>query len=428
MNDHMQRRVVITGMGIISPIGHNVNDYGQSLKIGQNGIEYLENLSKPAISVKIGAKISNFSFESIIQQYTLLGEEILQKAKHCTWRLPYAIQCSVLSALEAWIDARLNKVTISPDRFGIIIAGSNLTMNFQYDLYQKFFQSFEYITPSYALHYMDTDHVGILSEVFDIRGEGFTVGGASASGNVGILKGYQLIQLGVVDACMVVGSIADLSPMELQGFYNIGAMGGKRFHDQPEKACRPFDKDHEGFIYGQASGCLILESLESAKKRDIHILAEILGASLILDGNRLSNPNEDGEVRAMEFALNQAKVKAEDVDYINAHGSSSQLGDETEIRAIRRVFKKNLSRVWINSTKGLIGHCLYSAGVVEAIAVIIQIRDRFVHPNINLDNPIDDECRFNRAISTQADINIAMSNSFGFGGINTSILLKRAVL
>jgi malonyl-ACP decarboxylase len=155
---------------------------------------------------------------------------------------------------------------------------------------------------------MDTDHIGTISEIFNIAGEGFTVGGASASGNIGIIKGFQMIQLGIVDACIVVGALADLTNMELQGFYNIGAMGGKTFHDKPEKACRPFDRDHEGFIYGQASGCLILESFESAQKRNIPLLAEMLGGSIILDSNRLSDPNENGEIKAMESALKQAGI------------------------------------------------------------------------------------------------------------------------
>jgi malonyl-ACP decarboxylase len=415
-------------MGVVSSIGQNVKEFGAALKKGRSGIGWLRNSSEPSMSVKIGAEIRDFSFKSGLQQYSYSqpGEDTLQKADQCARRSPFPVQASVLSALEAWQGAQLHRKKISPHRLGLVITGNNLNQRYPFGLYQKIRQSPEYLNPRYALHFMDTDHLGTLSEIFKIQGEGFTVGGASASGNVGILKSYQLIQWGVVEACMVVGGLTDLSPLELQAFYNLGAMGGKRFGQEPKKACRPFDNDHEGFIYGQAAGCLILESLESSGKRGVRALAEILGGSLVLDGNRLSNPSEDGETRAMESALIQSKVNANQVDYLNTHGTSSPLGDETEIRAARRVFKENLSHVWMNATKGLTGHCLCSAGVVEGIATIIQMKEGFVHPNINLENPIDKECRWVGPVSTPADIQISMSNSFGFGGINSSVILGKA--
>jgi malonyl-ACP decarboxylase len=425
------RRVVVTGMGVISAIGKNVSEFSYSLKIGHSGIGYRNKTSEPSISANIGADIRNFSFESAIEQYSLIPGfpiELMERARQCSRRAPFALQCSVSAALEAWEQARLDKAEIDPQRMGIIVAGNNLTQNIQYQLHQKFQKAPEYLAPSYALQYMDTDQVGTLSEILGIHGEGFTVGGASASGNIGIIKACQLIKSGVVDVCVVIGPLTDLSPMELSGFYNLGVMGGKRFDDQPEKACRPFDRDHEGFIYGQASGCLIIESLELAQKRRIPVLAEILAGSLVLDGNRLADPSEDGEVRAMLSAIDQARIDVNSVDYLNTHGTSTPLGDETEIKAIRRIFNENLPRLWINSTKGLTGHCLSAAGVVECIATIIQMQAGFVHPNINLENPIDPECLFGKATSSQADIKIAMSNSFGFGGINTSIILKKEPL
>lgn len=329
-----------------------------------------------------------------------------------------------IRGFRSYVQAQLFQTPIVRDKIGLIVAGSNLTNCVQASFFPKFQQDPEYLSPMYALLFMDTDHIGTISEIFNIAGEGFTVGGASASGNIGIIKGFQMIQLGIVDACIVVGALADLTNMELQGFYNIGAMGGKTFHDKPEKACRPFDRDHEGFIYGQASGCLILESFESAQKRNIPLLAEMLGGSIILDSNRLSDPNENGEIKAMESALKQAGITVQDVDYINTHGTSSPLGDATELSAIKKVFKEETARVWVNATKGITGHCLFSAGVVEAIASVIQMRVGFIHPNINLENPIESDFRFAGNTSTTAQIKTAISNSFGFGGINTCIVLR----
>lgn len=421
----MYQGIVVSGMGIISSIGKNIEDFEKSLKEGYCGIGSLDYLEDTGVSVTIGAQIKDFDFESISRHHieNMEGyETVILNSKKYTRRSPYPVQCSVLSALEAWSQAKLSD--IPSEKVGLIVAGNNLTQNLQYQLHNRFQQVPEYLTPTYAIQYMDTDQLGTISEIFKIHGEGFTVGGASASGNVGLIKGYQLIKMGIVDACMVVGSMAELSPMEIQGFYNIGAMGGKVFNNQPEKACRPFDEKHEGFIYGQASACIILESVESAQKRNAPFLAEMMGGAVVLDGNRLTNPNEKGEAESMKIALNNSGIDIDKVDYINAHGSSSPLGDETEIKAIKKVFGERISEIWINSTKGLTGHCLYSAGVVEAIASIIQMKEGFIHGNINLDRPIDDKCKFSKIKSSQAYSQITLSNSFGFGGINTSIILK----
>jgi malonyl-ACP decarboxylase len=267
--------------------------------------------------------------------------------------------------------------------------------------------------------------VAVLSELLSIRGEGFVVAGASASGNVAILKASQLIQLGIVDVCVIVGALSDLSPLALQGFYNTGAMGGKRFKSLPNKACRPFDKSHEGFIYGQGCGCVILEAAESVKKRGIKPFAKLLGGALLLDGHSLPDPSEVGEIKVMTHCLELACIKPHEVDYINAHGSSSPLGDITEINAIKQVFSHEINKIWINSTKGLIGHCLFAAGVIEAIACVVQMQNNFIHPNINLVNAIDNICLFAPKQAMSSNIYIAMNNSFGFGGINSSLLLKK---
>ncbi|MCP4138405.1 MAG: beta-ketoacyl-ACP synthase [bacterium] len=424
----MNHKTVVSGIGIVSSIGSGCTGFEASLRKGTSGIGMLPPFSNPELPVSIGAPIRDFSFDEEMQAHSSLPEELTRKAKQAARRSPFPLQVSVLSALEAWDMAGLshgNRGGIAPERLGIIIAGHNVNRNYQYELNAKFRETPEYLSPRYALHFMDTDHVGTISEIFGIMGEGFTVGTASASGNAGIIKGKQLIELGLVDACMVVGVPADLSPMEFQAFYSLGAMGGKEFRENPEKACRPFDRDHEGFIYGQGGGCLVLESLESAKKRGAQILAGIPGASLCLDANRNSDPNEEGEIRVMRGALEQAEINPSAVDYINTHGSSSPLGDKTEIQALRQIFNNDIGSIRVNATKGLTGHCLYSAGVVEAVASIIQMNRGFLHPNRNLENPIDSDINFCDAEPADAKINIALSNSFGFGGINTCIVLEK---
>jgi len=413
----------ITGMGTVCSIAQNTDEFSSSLRHGVCGIGYLPQASSQLGSVNIGAAIKNFSFNRQLSCHDLPAH-IVEKADECARRAPYPIQTSVLAALQAWQQAQLHDRPIPEHRIAIVVASDNACQAYQYESILQFQQAPEYLSPRYALHALATDYVGTISEILSIQGEGFSVGGASASGNVAIVKGMQLLQLGLADACVVTGALSDLSPLSLQGFHNLGAMGGKRFRNQPEQACRPFDEQHEGFISGQGAGCLILESGQSAEKRGAVKFARILGGSLLLDGNRLSNPSEAGEARSMQLCLQQAGIEPHQVDYINTHGTSSPLGDITELNAIRQVFRNHLAELWINSTKGLTGHCLFSAGVIEAIACILQMQGSFLHPNINLDKPIDREYRFAGGTAIDARIDIAMSNSFGFGGINSSILFE----
>ncbi|WFR55600.1 beta-ketoacyl synthase N-terminal-like domain-containing protein [Anaerocolumna sp. AGMB13025] len=450
LNQSNKDRIYVTGMGVINAIADSIPEFEHSLRNGLQRFRYLEEKKINNLNA-IGADISYFSLENKLKKKELIFKhpdlnlcqgtqmgvrmdyypdsaqvpgDLIDKAIKTARRAPLTIKAAVSCVLEAYLLAELFKNPIPKDRIAVIVTGSNLTNTVREGYSNKFEHDPEYLTPQYALQFMDTDHVGTLSEIFGIGGEGFTVGGASASGNAGIIKAHQLIKLGLADACVVVGALTELTNMELQGFYNIGALGGRKYYGAPDKTCRPFDEGHEGFVYGQASGCLILESRESTEKRRIKPLAEMFGGVINLDGNRSSNPSLDGEVKAMAKTLEAAGVKPEEVDYINAHGSSSPLGDETELKAIKEVYKENISKIWINSTKGLTGHCLFSAGVVEAIAVIIQMNSGFIHPNANLENPIDCEFLFAGKTAVPAAIKLAMSNSFGFGGINTSILIK----
>lgn len=412
-------------MGIVSSVGSDLSTFSTSLRNGISGIRERTSNQEPELPVKIAAEIEDFSFLEWLNQFENLPEEQWRKAKRLGQRAPFAVQTSILSALQAWQNAHLFGGAPAPERMGVIVAGQNSTQNYQYALIPKFRQNPEYLSPRYALEFLETNQVGVLSELFDITGEGFVVGGASATGNVGIIKGFQAILAGLLDVCLVVGVVADLSPMDIQGFVNIGAMGGKRFVDQPEKACRPFDIQHEGFIYGQASACVILESESSASRRGVPLQAGIKGGAINLDGNSSANPNIDGERKAMLSALRQSGLSASEVDYLNTHGSSSPLGDQTEADAIGDVFGSHCANLWLNATKGLTGHCLYSAGIVECIATILQMREGFVHPNRNLEEPIRDDLRFCGEEAVAQRINIAMSNAFGFGGINTSLVLMR---
>ncbi|XLS29178.1 beta-ketoacyl synthase N-terminal-like domain-containing protein [Flavobacteriaceae bacterium M23B6Z8] len=417
-------RTVVTGMGIVSSIGSDINSFRDSLKKGVSGIVKATYATNPCLSVEIAALIRDFSFVEKLKNLPNIPEEKLLKARQLGQRAPFVIQTSIISALQAWEQAGLFENASSPDKIGLIVAGQNSTQNYQYKLISDFKENPEYLSPRYALEFLETNQLGILSELLGIQGEGCVVGGASATGNVGVIKGHQLVKSGTVDICLVIGVVTELSPMDMQGFINIGAMGGKALAQQPEKACRPFDKKHEGFIYGQASGSLVIESESSASKRNQEYPVEIASGAINMDANSSANPDKEGEYIAMGTALKRAGITVDDIDYINSHGSSSPLGDKTEAEAITDLLGKNVSNVWINATKGLTGHCLYSAGMVETIATIIQMKEGFLHPNLNLLDPITNQLKFCGEKAVTQEIKAALSNSFGFGGINTSVVIK----
>lgn len=398
----MDKKVVVTGFGIVSGVGAGVDAFASALKSGKTSFVLKDKY--------IVSEIKDFSLN--LNPFEETKKARIQKL---TRKASLPIQTSIACVAEAWKMAGFFEDPPPKNRVGIVLGGNNTTTQFVYDSFLKFAESPEYLSPSYAMQFMDTFQLGVLSDIFDIEGEGFTVGGASASGNMGIIQGYRLIKQGLVDVCVIISPMADLSPMDIQGFINIGALGAKVFKDQPEKACRPFDKEHEGFIYGQASACVILESAERAKNP----LAEIKGVAVELHASSQTEPSEEAEISVMKRAIQDAKLTLNDINYVNAHGSSSPLGDDVEAAAIKSLFKD----VYVNSTKGITGHCLWSAGVVELIAVIIQLRNKFLHPNINLENPVDVSIHFVPDKSMDFTIQNALSASYGFGGINTAIVV-----
>lgn len=415
--------VVITGMGAITALGQGIVVLKEGLKQGKK--PFSQDLQFPSVSFPvITAAIKDFNFEQALTSIAA-SDELKLKILKVGRRAPKVIQTSLIAALEAYQSAQIAERQIDPMRMGLVIAGQNITQRYCYDLQQSFQQEPDYLSPAYAIQFMDTNHVGTLSEAFGIQGEGFTVGGASASGNVAIIQACRLLRQGSMDVCLVVGAMADLSPLEIQGFHSCGALGGRHFASEPLKASRPFDQAREGFIWGQGSGCLILEASECADRDGLTPIGEIKGTAMTLDAHRHPDPSMQGESRVMRQALANAGLQPKEISYINTHGSSSVLGDATELQAIREVFANSLDRLWLNASKGLLGHCLWSAGVLEAIVTLIQMQEGFIHPNANLENPIDTTMCWAGKTMEAADISCALNNSFGFGGINTSVILAK---
>ncbi len=303
--------IYISGMGIVSSIGFDIASFSNSLIKGKSGIDYEINNTQSNFSKNIIAKINNFNFKNSLNKITDLSEKKKEFILHIAQKSPLFIQTSIIAALQAWYNSKLHKkkYKILPERIGLIIAGHNTTQNYQYSLYPEFLKKPEYLSPRYAIQFMDSNQIGIMSEIFNIRGEGFIIGGASASGNIGIIHGMRLIQNNIVDACLIISAMTDLSPMEIQAFHAIGAMGGKNFYNFPKKTCRPFDKLAEGFIYGQASAALLIEGNKNIKILNKSYLARLLGGVINLHATASPEPNLNNEISVMNSVLKQSGLK-----------------------------------------------------------------------------------------------------------------------
>jgi len=329
-------------------------------------------------------------------------------------------QVALATLHEAWNDAKLDEVNL--DRIGLVVGGSNFQQRELVQLYDTYRDRPYFLKPNYGHAFMDSDLCGLCTETFGIRGFAYTLGGASASGQVAVLQAIQAVQLGKVDVCIAMGALMDLSFWELQAFRSMGAMGSNRYAEEPASACRPFDRDRDGFIYGESCGAVVIESASGIDRQEIKSYARCSGGAISMDGNRNPNPSLEGEVRVIEEALNQAGLTAQAIDYVNPHGTGSMIGDEIELEAIRRC---GLNHAYINATKSITGHGLSAAGTVEIIATLLQMNESRLHPTRNLENPIEPSYNWVRRESIPHAIKHALNLSIGFGGINSALCLHR---
>jgi malonyl-ACP decarboxylase len=268
---------------------------------------------------------------------------------------------------------------------------------------------------------MDTDLCGFCSEQFHIQGLAYTVGGASASGQLAVIRAVEAVLYQGMDVCIALGALSDISYFELYALQSLGAMGGVQIHS-PQKACRPFDLEREGFIYGENCAAIVVEKMDTAEARHVEPYAEITGWGVCMDGNRNPDPGLDGEIRAIKKALASAGLKAGEIDYVNPHGTGSKRGDETELRALREC---GLLHAYINTTKSMTGHGLSAAGAVEIVATLLQMKSKKLHPSLNLEHPLDEQFNWVKDQDIQHNMVNAISLSYGFGGLNTAVCLHQ---
>ncbi len=406
MRSCKQFDLLITGIGITSAVGQGQAEFTEALMQGKNSFGVMRRPGRQKNSSFIGAELPSLNIPDSIPKKNLRTAS-------------FSAQAALVTLHEAWEDAKL--ASIDPSRIGLIIGGSNFQQRELMLTYEKYSDQASFIRPTYAMSFMDSDICGLCTEQFGIKGFAYTLGGASASGQAAIIQAANAVSSGQVDVCIAVGALMDISYIECNAFRALGAMGSDKYTNEPEKACRPFDNNRDGFIYGEACGVVVIERAEHALKRQAKPYSILSGWAMAMDANRNPNPSYEGETAVIRKVLEQAKLLPQDIDYINPHGTGSAIGDITELNAIRDC---GLSHAYINATKSITGHGLSAAGTVEAIATILQMKASTLHPTRNLESPMDTSFNWVQDKPIEHKMKNAISLSMGFGGINTAICLQ----
>lgn len=411
----MKNRVVITGMGVISPIGNDLGSFWSSLMKGESGIGPITSFDVSEYTTRIAAEVKDFNPEDYID-------------KKDARRMDRFVQFAVAAATQALADADLNIAEdIDPTRVGVYVGsgiGGLETWEEQHKILLE--KGPKRLSPFFIPMMISNMASGMISITTGAKGPNSTAVTACATGTNTIGDSFKLIQFGDADVMICGGAEATIRPTGLGGFGAMRAMS--TLNDDPKKSSRPFDADRDGFVMGEGAGVLILESLEHAQKRGARIYGEVIGYGMSGDAHHITDPAPEGEgaARCMQMAIRNAGIEPTEVGYINAHGTSTPIGDKNETKAIKTVFGDAAYRIPVSSTKSMTGHLLGAAGGVEAIVCALTLQNQMLAPTINYETP-DPDCDLDYVPNEprKADVNIVMSNSFGFGGHNATIILKK---
>lgn len=427
MTEQTARRVVISGMAINVPIGDTLDAYYDNLVAGKSAVTKWKFIDTSAIYSKVGGDLSEYDIKGkLASTLERLPEHMRKRTRKLVRKAPFSTQLTILCAADAWFDAKLDTVELPPERTGVIVGGHNLANNLVFANNVQFQEEPEYIHSMLALHGLDTDQASSVGEALGFRGPVYTMGGACASSNVAMRNAVDEIRYHDHDIMFVAGAPLDFSPVDLQAMAIMGAISYESFNEEPERASRPYDSAREGFVPSHGAGVLVVEELEHAKRRGAPIYAELLGVSTASDGSHLPAPSVEGQVRTMRRLLKKTGVAPEEVDYINAHATSTHVGDITEVQSIKELFGKHAYKLKVNATKSMLGHTCWSAPATETVASILQMNRGTLHPSINVDDidpEVDIDVCANQAV--KHEINVMMKNSFGFGGINCCALYRK---
>ncbi len=409
-----ERRVVITGIGVVSPVGNDLETFWESLKAGRSGIRRYEAFDSEKFDCKIAGEVCGYD------------PVPFYKTPKDVRRSDRYTQFAVGAAKMSLDDSGLDLTATDLDRAGVMIGsgvGGLATMETQ--VTQMLTKGPDRTSPFMIPMMISNMASGFISMEHGLRGPNMAIVTACATANHCMGEAWRIIKFGDADVMLAGGSEACVVPVGIAGFTSMRAMSLR--NDDPERASRPFDKDRDGFVMGEGAGVIILEEYEHAKKRGAKIYCELAGYGLTADAYHMSAPMPGGEgaARCMAMAMKHAKLNPEDVDYINAHGTSTPIGDICETKAVKHAFGEHAKKMAVSSTKSMTGHLLGAAGAVEMAACVMAVRDGIIPPTINLDTP-DPECDLDYVPNQAREkkVKVALSNSFGFGGHNSSVLIK----
>ena len=408
----MSRRVVITGLGAITPIGNNVDDFYAGIKEGRIGFDNISRFDTTDFRVKIAAEVKDFAPENYMD-------------KKAARRMEPFCQYAVAAAGEAIKDSGLEIEKEDPFMVGCAISsGVGSLQLFEKEHTRQLEKGGDKVAPLFIPMFISNMAAGNVSITYGLKGKNINVVTACASGTNSVGEAFRTIQYGDADVMLAGGSEASITPMGIAGFSSLNALS---VSEDKSRCSIPFDKDRNGFVMGEGAAILVLEELEHARMRGARIYAEVVGYGCSADAYHITSPDETGEgaARAMLNACNDAGVSTDDIDYINAHGTSTHHNDLFETKAIKLTFGEHAYDIMINSTKSMIGHLLGAAGAIELVTCAKELEDGFVHATVGLketEEEMDlDYCKESR----NADIRYALSNSLGFGGHNACVLLKK---
>ncbi len=411
----MDRRVVVTGLGAISPVGNNASSFWQSLVEGKNGIGRITLFDAANFDSQISGEVKQFN----PLDYKISSKDLRRMEKF--------VQFAIAASKQAIDDSGLNLEAENKDRIGVLIGsgiGSLHVVEEQHKVLLKSGPS--RLSPFLIPMLIVNEASGWVAIFFRLRGPNSCVATACATGSHAIGDAFKIIQRGDAEAMIAGGTESAITPMGLGGFCALRALSCR--NDEPQKASRPFDAQRDGFIMSEGAGIVVLESLEHARERKADIYAEIVGYGMSCDAYHITAPDPDGEGAslAMQAALRDGKVNPEDIDYINAHGTSTKLNDKVETMAIKKTLNTHAKKVMVSSIKSMIGHLLGAAGGVEFVASCLTIKNNIVPPTINYEYP-DPECDLDYVPNSarKAEVRVVMSNSLGFGGHNASLIVKK---
>lgn len=424
----MQRRVVITGLGTINPLGDSLETYYDNLLNGKSGVKRWESIDVSALECKIGGDLGDYDWKGKFEEFKDHFSEGQYKQIRKLFRTStFSAKIGTLSAFLAYKDSGLLGMEIDPYKTSIILAGHNFNSNYVFENAKQFLQEPEFIDPLCGVEAVDPNVAATITEALQIHGPAFTVGGACASGNLAMRVGFRDIILGECERVIVAGAPFDVSPPDIQASVIINAVVVRpELQEDPTKASRPFDAGRGGFVYSHGAGTIILEDLETARKRGATIYGEVLGVKANTNANHLPMPGAVYQQRLMEDLLRDTGTAPEQVDYINCHATSTPSGDIQEILAIKGAFKDHAYNLKLNAPKSMLGHTCWAAPLVETIGGLLQMKYGKLHPSINIDT-VDPEIDLDVCADGPVDytVNYMLKNSFGFGGINCCSLIKR---